>query len=824
MMKLVQSSLALLLITGIAGLSSCKPEVNPENRQITILDSDWQFINEDIADAASPSLKVDTWETVEVPHDWAISGEFNIDNDALEIQILEDGDMRKKLRTGLTGGLPHVGIGWYRKTINLSEADKGKRIHLEFDGVMSNAKVYVNGTYIGQWPYGYSSFGFDVTEHLQFGEPNIVAVRAENRPQSARWYPGAGIYREVRMVATNPIYVKQWGTYITTPKISDDQAIVNIQTTALNKSGANQNVTIETRILSPENVEVAKTRSSVVIDLETKIDQQIEVSKPQLWDINSPNTYTAITRIIQDNQVLDEYTTTFGIRSFEFTYNDGFFLNGNQTEIKGVCLHHDLGPLGAAVNESSLRHRLTLLKEMGANAIRSTHNPPTPKMLKLADEMGFLVIDEAFDEWKEAKVPNGYNQLWDEWAEKDLVAMIHRDRNHPSVIMWSIGNEVREQKMKDGALNAIFLSDICHREDPTRPTTAGFNNRQASIDNGLAAAVDMVGWNYEPNNYVKAHDQYPQFKVIGSETASTVDSRGIYHFPAAPKNNFDKKAPYHLSAYALNFPSWGNIPDLEFKAQDDNEFMPGEFVWTGFDYLGEPTPFYEEWPSRSSYFGIIDLSGIPKDRYYLYQSKWSDKEVLHLLPHWNWSAGDTIPVHCFTSFERAELFLNGKSLGIREKNPNELLTTYRLIWDAVIFEPGELKVVALDANDQPLKETIMKTAGKPFGLVLSPDKTTVTADGKEMVFVTVSVVDEQGTVCPNATNLIEFSTEGSGTVHAVGNGDQTSLESFVQPFRKAFSGKCMAIIKSSKAAGQITLTAKSEGLITQQLTINARAL
>lgn len=798
---------------------SMSKSIGDNPRQITILDTDWKFINKDIPQAENTTVDTRDWQSVVVPHDWAISGEFDINNDLFYVQVKEDGDFKKQVRTGYTGGLPHVGVGWYRREIEIDGAERGKRIYVEFDGVMSNAKVYVNGHYVGEWPYGYSSFGFDITDHVQFGQVNVLAVRAENLPLSSRWYPGAGIYREARLVITNPVHVKQWGTYITTPTITQKSATVNIKTTVLNKSGVKGVFNVETSIVSPANKVVAQKSTSVSIDDQTTLDQQLEVLNPQIWDINSPVIYSVITTMISKGKIIDQFKSTFGFRSIAFTNDRGFFLNGRRTQLKGVCLHHDLGPLGAAVNVSALRYRLKLLKDMGANAIRSTHNPPTPELLDLADEMGFVVIDEAFDEWKEGKVENGYHRLWDDWAEKDLTAMIHRDRNHPSIIMWSIGNEIREQQKKDGATYARLLSDICHREDPTRPTTAGFNHLKAALDNGLAAAVDVVGWNYKPQQYKNVHEQFPEFKMVGSETASTVDTRGIYKLPAIETTKKDTIAPYHLSAYGLVHPTWGTIPDTEFKSLDENQFMAGEFVWTGFDYLGEPTPYNEEWPSRSSYFGIIDLAGIPKDRYYLYQSKWAAKKVLHILPHWNWHRGDSIPVHVFTNYDRAELFLNGKSLGIRKKSSDKLLSTYRLIWDKVAFESGELKVVALDENNKAIQEAIMRTAGEPHAIILEPDRATARANGKELIFVTVSVVDKNGIVCPNASNLIHFLAEGPGSIRAVDNGDQTSLESFVKPFRKAFSGKCMLIIEAGTQAGNVVVKASSEKLQSTEVSL-----
>lgn len=803
----------LVLIT----LSACNTE---SIRKVTLLDENWQFINKEVENGQQAEISTEGWETVTVPHDWAISGEFDESTDAQETMVIEDGEKVPKMRTGRTGGLPHIGIGWYRKALDIPSSLKNARIHVEFDGAMSHAKVYLNGEFVGEWPYGYASFGFDITDHVNIGGENILAVRLENKPFSSRWYPGAGLYRNVRMVVTNPVFVKQWGTYLTTPEIKEGKGTVNLKTTILNQSAKSKNVTVETQIITQAGETVARISDKIKIDKELTVEQNLTVPSPELWSVELPTLYTAVTKILDGKKELDSYETPFGFRYFEFTNNDGFFLNGKRVQLNGVCLHHDLGPLGAAVNLSSLRHRMKLLQEMGCNSIRTSHNPPTPEMLELADEMGFLVLDEIFDEWKMAKSKNGYNTLWDEWAEKDMVAWIHRDRNHPSVIAWSVGNEVREQGMEDGAKYCQFLVDICHREDPTRPTTAGFNNWRGAINNGLADAVDLPAWNYKPQFYNKIHKDHPEWTMYASETASTVSSRGEYFFPAEVKVMYTRE-PYHSSSFDMEYPSWATSPDREFVAQDSLKFMAGEFVWTGFDYLGEPTPYNIQWPSRSSYFGIIDLCGIPKDRYFLYQSKWSDKEVLHILPHWNWKAGEKVSVHCYTSFDKGELFLNGKSLGVREKNPANLYTTYRLVWDDITYEPGEIKVVALDKNNNPLKEAVMKTAGEPVKIVLETDRNQILADGKELAFVTVSVVDENGTLCPQASNLVHFSVEGEGSVKAVGNGDPTSLESFVKPFRKTFNGKCMVLVQSTKTAGEFTLKAESEGLESREIKIKS---
>lgn len=816
--------LQLFLMIGflLVFLTNCQSTNENKNRMVTLLDSEWKFINEDVQDGEKPETNTADWETVTIPHDWAISGEFDKNIDIQEIMVIEDGERVPRLRTGRTGGLPHPGVGWYRKSLNIPKNLQNKRIHLEFDGAMSHARIYLNGSYVGEWPYGYASFGFDVTDFVEFGKENLLAVRLDNKPLSSRWYPGAGIYRDVRLVVTSPIFVRQWGTYITTPNISEGDGTVNIETTILNKSNIASSVTLQTEIVAPDGETVASNISEVKVAEETMVSETLQVEEPILWSVESPALYKAVTKLYKDNQVTDTYETTFGFRYFRFTSDQGFFLNGEHTPLQGVCLHHDLGPLGAAFHVASMKHRMKLLKEMGCNAIRTTHNPYDPKFYELANQMGFLVINEAFDEWKYGKTENGYNILWDEWAEKDMVAFIHRDRNHPSVIAWSVGNEVREQHREDGAKYCRFLVDICKREDPTRPTTAGFNFWQDAIKNGFADIIDLPGWNYAPDQYQTIHEKFPRWKMYGSETASTVSSRGEYFFPVKERKHYTR-VPHHSSSFDMEFPNWANSPDTEFAAQDAAPFMAGEFVWTGIDYLGEPTPFNVEWPARSSYFGIIDLCGIPKDRFYLYQSRWTDKEVLHLLPHWNWEEGQNISVHCYTNFHKGELFLNGKSLGIREKDPSQLYTTYRWVWDDVIFEPGELKVVALDENNNPLKEKVVRTAGKPAEIILKPDRMEMNADGKDLVFVTVSVVDKNGVLCPDADNLIDFKVKGQARFKAVGSGDPTSLESFVEPYRKVFNGKCMLIIQSSGIGekGKINISATSDGLTGKAIEINA---
>ncbi len=797
-------------------------------RDIILLDKDWLFHQGDLNNAHLLSFDDGGWQVVEVPHDWAIAGPFDKNNDIQLTTVIEDGVVTPRAFYGRTGALPHVGVGWYRKQLDLLPEWQDKRIYLEFDGAMSHARVYVNGQFAGEWPYGYASFSFDITEFLDVGGNNVVAVRLENKPMASRWYPGAGIYRHVRMVVTDPVHVAHWGTYVTTPGIATGHGLVNIETTLQIPDGYSYEVSLRSTIYDHKGKQVAsastrqipKSTSSITEGTvreaggsKSKISQQLVVDNPVLWGVDTPVLYKVVSQVLSNGKPVDEYETVFGFRHFAFTSDKGFFLNGEPLRLQGVCMHHDLGPLGAAVNKSAIERQLRMLKEMGANAIRTSHNPPAPELLELTDEMGFLVINEAFDEWKHPKVANGYNTLWDAWAEKDLVALIHRDRNHPSVIMWSIGNEIHEQNIAGGEVYAKFLTDICHREDPSRPVTAGFDKWQGAIENGFGDIVDVPGWNYKPQHYSYIHERFPHWAMYGSETASTVSSRGEYYFPALPCKHCLRES-YHCSSYDLDFPNWATTPDVEFAAQDANPFMAGEFVWTGFDYLGEPTPYNREWSSRSSYFGIIDLCGIPKDRFYLYQSRWTEKEVLHLLPHWNWEGmeGQPIPVHCYTGYERAELFLNGRSMGIREKDPDNIYAAYRLVWEDVPYEPGALVVQALDRDGAVLKEASMKTAGVATKLELTAESTRIQGSEKEMAFITVSALDADGIPCPKASHLIDFRISGPGFIKAIGNGDPTDMTSFAATTQWLFNGKCVVYLAGSDAPGVITLVAKAEGL------------
>lgn len=794
---------------------------NNHLREVQALKYGWKFKIGDAQEMASVDFDDSQWETVRVPHDWAIKGPFNRENDVHVMAIVQDGQENALRHTGRTGGLPHAGKAWYRLQFNLPEDIGSKRTGIEFDGVMSHSRVYCNGQYVDSCPYGYSSFAFDITDFVHPGK-NLLAVSVDNKPLASRWYPGAGIYRNVRLVITSPVHTSHWGTYITTPSINKNRAEVDIRTTVENHTGKRLKVEMETRIISPDGKTVANITDTKNILKNTVFRQRTSVDSPVLWSVDSPGLYTARSIVKVDGKPVDNYETAFGIRFLKFDAEKGFFLNGQNLHLKGVCMHHDLGPLGTALNTAALKRQLSILKDMGCNAIRTSHNPPAPELLELADRMGFLVIDEAFDEWRTAKCANGYNILFDEWAEKDLCAMVRRDRNHPSVIMWSIGNEIPEQDdPENGAKTARFLNAICHKEDPTRPTTSAFNTPKSAIKNGLAEIVDIPGWNYQPNNYGLYHSQLPGKPMYGSETASCISTRGEYYFPVEEERHL-RRNTLQVNSYDLSYPVWASSPDAEFRGVDENPFIMGEFVWTGFDYLGEPTPYYEEWPSRSSYFGIVDLGGIPKDRFYLYRSRWSDKPTLHLLPHWTWPGreGEVTPVHCYSSWDTVELFVNGVSQGRRSKHPKNLLERYRLVWNGVIYKPGEIKAVAYDTNGKPVKETVVRTAGEPAGIHLLVDRKEITSDGDDMAFICVSIVDEQNNLCPRADNLIRFKIHGPAEIAGLDNGNPASTEPFQADCRKAFNGKCLLYLRSLKdSPGSVTIQADSDGLKKNEITI-----
>jgi len=828
----IQKIIALILIICSSSFF-LNTSANP--RKVVLLDRDWKFVQKDVNDAGSPGFSDDNWETVTVPHDWAIDKAFDLNIDRHDWEIEEDGEKRMEISTGRTGALPAYGVGWYRRNLPVTPEDEGKRISVELDGAMSNAKVYVNGNYVGEWPYGYSSFRFDITDYIEFGQENLLAVRLETKGLSSRWYPGAGIYRDVRLVITEPVHVAHWGTYITTPEIDKSAGLVNIETIIENHGTGSDKVKLVTEIMDPAGKLVASSSANEKISAKGVFTQRIRVPEPALWSIETPHLYKAVSKVYVGKALKDIYETTFGFRTIRFDKDHGFFLNGNHVDIKGVNLHHTLGPLGAESNFRATERQLEIMQEMGCNAIRSAHNPPSVELLDLCDRMGLLVIDESFDEWKVPKVENGYNKLFDEWAEKDMLAMIHRDRNHPSIIIWSIGNEVLEQQYPDdpaGKEISKFLTGICHREDPTRPTVGAFNNVRGAIANGMGDEVDIFGINYlaivtYPTlggySYEEMHAEKPDYILLGTETSCVASSRGEYKFPLK-EDRYPWYKDYHLSSYDLEGPMWYSTPDTDFAMYDDCDAVAGDFVWSGFDYLGEPTPYNEGTPAKSSYIGIVDLAGLKKDRFYLYQSQWSDKPMMHVVPHWNWPdrMNDTVPVMCYTNHEKAELFVKGKSMGVKSRTPDKILERYRLVWWDVVYQPGEIKMVALDKDDNPVDSRVIKTAGEPYQVRLTPDRPEIAADGKDLCFITVEILDEEGNLCPRADIIQFFNVQGPGTLKALCNGDPTDLTPFSAGYMSTFNGKLIAIVQSTMEKGSIILHSKGSMMKGASLTIESK--
>lgn len=752
------------------------------------------------------------WETVMVPHDWAITGPFDRSNDLQSVQVMQNFETSVSEHTGRTGGLPYAGKGWYRTQLDIPAGFRpGEEVYtLLFDGAMSEARVRVNGSELAYWPLGYNSFSVDITAALQSGA-NLLEVALENQPNSSRWYPGAGLYRNVHLIRTERIHIPVWGTYVTTPDVSDEAASVSLRITLSGLGEDDGGIRVRTRISDPQGRLCAEAESPA----EAEVLQTFRIADPECWSPESPVRYTALTEICRGETLVDRYTTVFGIRTLALVPDEGFFLNGQRRKIQGVCNHHDLGPLGAAVNTAALRHQLTLLKEMGCDAIRTSHNMPAPELVELCDEMGFMMMIEAFDEWDIAKCENGYHRFFAEWAEKDMVNMIRHYRNHPSVIMWGIGNEVPTQCADEGYKVAAFLQDICHREDPTRLVTAGMDQADCVVRNGFAQLLDVVGFNYRTHKYEEAYRILPQKLLLGSETASTVSSRGVYKLPAEWVSG--RQYPDNqCSSYDLEYCWWSNVPDIDFAMQDDFPWTIGQFVWTGFDYLGEPTPYdVDAWPSHSSYFGIFDLASLPKDRYWLYRSQWRrDVPTLHLLPHWNWAGreGEKVPVFCYTSYPCAELFVNGVSQGVQRFDASDPLRRYRLVWPDVIYEPGEIRVVAYDASGREAARETVRTAGEPARIELSADRPRLSADGKDLAYITVRIVDKDGNLCPHAADSVRFTVQGAASFRACANGDATCLTPFQQPEMAAFSGQLTAIVQAGTRHGSATLTARADGL------------
>lgn len=783
-----------------------------------LLEKGWKFTKGDVSGAEGTSFNDTHWESVVVPHDWAIYGPFDRNNDLQNVAVTQNFEKEASVKTGRTGGLPYVGVGWYRTRFDV---EPGRQTMLVFDGAMSEAKVYVNGKEACFWPFGYNSFYCDVTSFLNHdGKQNLLAVRLENRPQSSRWYPGAGLYRNVRVVTTGQIHVPVWGTQLTTPHVSEDYASVCLRTSVEN--AGRTELTVQTDIISPEGKVVSSKKNKGYINHGLPFTQNFIVEHPALWSPESPSLYRAVSKIYSGDTLLDTYTTRFGIRSIEYIADKGFFLNGKHRKFQGVCNHHDLGPLGAAINVSALRHQLRMLKDMGCDAIRTAHNMPAPELVSLCDEMGFMMMIEPFDEWDIAKCENGYHRFFNEWAERDMVNMLHQYRNNPCVVMWSIGNEVPTQWSAEGYKVAKFLQDICHREDPTRPVTCGMDQVDSVLDNGFAAMLDIPGFNYRAHRYEEAYERLPQNIVLGAETSSTVSSRGVYKFPAERKAGamYDD---HQSSSYDLEYCSWSNIPDIDFALAEDYDWTIGQFVWTGFDYLGEPSPYdTNAWPNHSSMFGIIDLASIPKDRYYLYRSIWNkDEETLHILPHWNWEGyeGKPIPVFVYTNYPSAELFVNGKSYGRQTKNRQTVENRYRLMWHNVTYEPGEVKVIAYDADGKAVAEKNVYTAGKPHHIELQTDYTSLKADGKDLAYVTVRVVDKEGNLCPTDGRLLNFRVKGAGSYRASANGDPTCLDLFHLPQMHAFNGMLTVIVQAGEIAGNLELQVSAKGLKTARLVL-----
>ena len=773
---------------------------------------DWRFNLGDVTNGQAPDLDDSKWRALNLPHDWSIEGEFDEKNPA-----------------GFGGGALPGGTGWYRKTFVLPVSANGKSVFIDFDGVYRNSEVWINGHYLGKRPYGYISFEYDLSPYLNYGnQRNVLAVKVDNSQQpNSRWYSGSGIYRNVWLTTVDKLHVDHWGTYITTPHVSEESAAISIETAVRNASENKQSFTLKTIIYDASGKEVARTESKheLAKGAHAEVPQQLTVNRPMLWSIENPYLYRAVSRIEAGGKLIDAYETPLGIRYFAFDREKGFFLNGKRVKINGVCDHHDLGALGAAVNTRALERQLEMLKAMGVNGIRTSHNPPAPELLELADRMGFIVMDEAFDMWKKEKTTFDYHLDWDQWHKHDLEDMVLRDRNHPSIFIWSIGNEISEQWGGDPAAGIIGkeLSGIVRSLDKTRPITSACNFVDQKNTLIAAGDLDLVGTNY-------AHERIPQFpklfpgrSFLGTETVSGLASRGSYDMPSDVIRRWphkwdetfkDGNPDFSVSAYDNCSAPWGSTQEETWKIVKKNDFFAGQFIWTGWDYIGEPTPY--PWPARSSYFGIIDLAGFPKDVFYMYQSEWTSKPMLHIFPHWNWKQGDPVDVWAYFNSDEVELFLNGKSLGTKRKAGDDLHVMWR-----VPFEPGTLKAVSRSQGKVVLTQEV-RTAGQPARIILSPDRKVIKSDGSDLSFVTVKVVDANGTVVPNADNLVKFQLTGEGSIAGVDNGSQISHEPFKANHRQAFHGLCLAMIQSNEKPSRIVLKATSAGLAPASVVIDAR--
>jgi beta-galactosidase len=797
---------SLLLVTALF----CTKSFAQQGRQIQDFDKGWRFNLGDVTHAEEQATSDAKWRSLKLPHDWSIEGKFSKDNPA----------------TPEGGALPG-GIGWYRKTFTVPVTSKGKQTYIEFDGVYQKSKVWINGHLLGYRPNGYISFRYNLTPYLKFGGTNLVAVKVDNSVQpNSRWYSGSGIYRNVRLVTTAKTAIDQWGTYVTTPQVTEVSATVDLKVKIKNNSIGNKALSIKTSIYDATGKVVVNGGSlpskEQFNDTSFTVASSFTVKSPKLWSVDNPYLYKVVTEVLDGKTIIDNYTTTLGIRYFNFDVDKGFSLNGKPMKILGVCDHHDLGSLGSAINVRALERQLQILKEMGCNGIRTSHNPPAPELLDLCDKMGFVVMDEAFDTWEWEKAKYDYHLFFKEWHKRDLEDQILRDRNHPSVMIWSIGNEIGQQSDTSALRIAPQLAAIVHSLDTTRPITAANNNPDKRNKIIASGAIDLVGYNYHEGEYAGFHDRYPGKKFIATETTSGLETRGYYEMPSDSIRVWPEKwdKPFeregnNVSAYDNVRPPWGSTHEMTWKVMKKYDFLSGMFIWTGFDYLGEPTPY--SWPSRSSYFGIIDLAGFPKDVYYMYQSEWTNKPVLHIFPHWNWTPGKMVDIWAYyNNADEVELFLNGKSLGVKKKTGDDLHIMWR-----VKYEPGTLKAVSRKDGKVVLSREI-KTAGEPAKIQLIADRKLIKADGKDLSFITVKILDKDGNVVPDADNLVDFKVNGEAFIAGVDNGDPVSHDSFKVNYRKAFHGLALAIVQAKEKAGNITFTATSKGLQASTLVLTSK--
>lgn len=778
-----------------------------QQRKVTTLADGWLFSRDKL-----------TWQQVSVPHDWAINGPFDKKWDLQTVAIEQDGETEATEKSGRSGALPWIGKGHYKTTITLPEGYG--HAELLFDGAMSEPVVKVNGKEAGRWAYGYNAFRVDITPYAKAGR-NTVEVDLQNVEESSRWYPGGGIYRPVKLIVTSKTRLNEWEGWFRTEKISSKKATLNMSAKVDGYENAGNTKVRFT--LTDANGNTVYEETLPITPADGRATVTGEVENPQLWSPETPYLYTLTTTVLDGGKQVDETSKCVGIRTVDVSAKHGFRLNGVSRKIKGVCLHHDLGPIGAAENKAALIRQIRIMKEMGCDAIRTSHNMPSTMQMEVCDSMGIMVMAESFDMWIYPKCKNGYARFFKEWSDSDITNLVLNHRNHPSIIMWSIGNEIPEQWSEEGREIARHLQDLCHKLDPTRPVTQGMDKAEDALKSGFAQVMDVPGFNYRVHKYDNNIKQLPQGFLLGSETASTVSSRGVYKFPV--KVQYD--AEYldgQCSGYDTEYCSWSNLPDDDWAMQEDRKWTIGEFVWTGFDYLGEPTPYNEYWPSRSSYFGICDLAGLPKDRYWLYRSHWrKDSPTLHLLPHWTWPGreGEVTPVYCYTSYPEAELFVNGKSQGRKKHDKSSRLDRYRLRWNDVVYQPGNITVVAYDAKGNAADTLTVKTAGEPARIVLNADRQTISSKGRDLSFVTVSLVDKDGNPCPTADNEMAFDVKGAGSFRAVCNGDATSLVTFNSHQMPLFSGKLVVIVEGEQP-GTATLTVSSEGLPDATLPIEVK--